>query len=251
MTNYLIEEDVKEFIRRLPVITLDPPSVHLQMLNIRSRKAREIMGFKIHDLVVERRVIRPIPEWRDKYFNSTYNLSVLQHEGRYECKGILAPAEAMGIFATISPRSVEKANIALMKETIEHAFQKGEDPKRELSKVPSKFFGYLHAHKERSRNFVTLDIDNDSQTMLFEILDKVSILPIWMATETSRGYHVILELTKSDDARTFYGKNGLMQQLGLAYAKQGLEIQRDSQEPLSGTAYYRKKGSINYVRIIR
>lgn len=258
---YLKEDDTKEFIKRLPNLTVNPLNVHLIMLAVRSRKAREIMGFKVKDLVIERRIIRPIfrlPEqkldftdWREKYFNSVYNLSILQHQGKYNVKGVLAPAEAMGIFATLSPRNVMSANADLMKENITYLYQGDDASKIELAKLSARFFGSLHKHKDRGSNFVTLDIDNGDKVLFKEILDKVSILPIFMATETSRGFHIILNVSKPEDARIFYGENALIQQLGLAYAKKGLEIQKDSQEPIAGTLYYRQKGELHYVKILQ
>lgn len=258
---YLKENDTKEFIKRLPNLTINPLNVHLLMLAVRSRKAREIMGFKVKDLVIERRIIRPIPylpnqnldisNWREKYFNTVYNLSILQHQGKYTVKGILAPAEAMGIFATLSPRNVMSANADLMKENITYFYQGDDTSKMEIAKLSSRYFGMLHSHKDRGSNFVTLDIDNGDKVLFKEILDKVSMLPIFMATETSRGYHIVLNLTKPEDARIFYGENALIQQLGLAYAKKGLEIQKDSQEPVAGTLYYREKGVIHYVTILQ
>lgn len=258
--DYLKEVDTKEFIKRLPDLTVNPLNVHLIMLAVRSRKAREIMGFKVKDLVIERRIIRPIfrlPEqtleftdWREKYFNSTYNLSVLQHQGKYSVKGVYAPPEAMGIFGTLSPRNVMSASADLMKETIAYVYQGDDASRMEIAKLHSRYFGALHRHKDRSSQFVTLDLDNDDKVLFKEILDKASVLPVFMVTETSRGYHIVLNITKPEDARIFYGENALVQQLGLAYAKRGLEIQRDSQEPIPGTLYYRKKGELHYVELL-
>jgi len=36
-----VESDVKEFISRLPDLRQDPPEVHLLMLAVRSKKAKE------------------------------------------------------------------------------------------------------------------------------------------------------------------------------------------------------------------
>lgn len=249
--DYLNEEITKEFIKRLPDLTMNPPTVHLLMLACRSRKAREILGQKVHDLVVEREIIRAIPDWKLRYFNSVYNLSVLQHNGRYEYKTLLIPAQAMGIFATLSPRNVISSTADVMKDNITFLPMKDDASKMELAKLPSRYFGALHRHKDRSSNFVTLDLDNDDKELFKEILDKVSILPIFMVTETSRGYHIVLNVTKPEDAKVFYGQNALMQQLGLAYAKRGLEIQKDSQEPIPGTLYYKKGGVIHYVQLLR
>lgn len=67
----LIKEDqLTEFTKRLPDITIVPPTTHLMMMAIRSRKAKEIMGVKLKDLVVEREIIRPVSNWRARYFNA-------------------------------------------------------------------------------------------------------------------------------------------------------------------------------------
>jgi hypothetical protein len=248
---YLRENDTKEFIRRLPELTVNPLNVHLLMLAVRSRKAKEILGEKIHDIVVERKIIRPIPDWKSRYFNGVYNLSILQHQGRFEFNNILIPAQTMGIFATLSPRNVLASNADLMKENITYFYQNDETSRMELAKISSRYFGTLHKHKDRNTNFVTLDLDNGDKALLKEILDKVSILPIFMVTETSRGFHIVLDISKSENAKIFYGEEALIQKLGLEYAKKGLEIQKDSQEPVPGTLYYRPKGEIHYVTILQ
>jgi len=245
----LIESDVKEFISRLPDITLDPPSVHLVMLAIRSRKAKQILGIKIKDLVVERRIIRP-SNWREKYFKTVYNLALLQHHGLYYYKGLEIPLQAKAIYASLTPRNVYHAIADLMKENISYLFQGDESARYQLTKQDVRFFGCLHRHKMRTSNFVTLDLDTGDKKILKEILDYVSVLPLFMVTETSRGYHIVLDLSKPDDARAFYGQEKIMQKLGLKYTDKGLEFQRDSQEPVPGTLYFRENGSPHYVKLL-
>jgi hypothetical protein len=248
---YQIEEDVKEFIGKLPTLVPNPPTAHLIMLAVRSRKAREIMKIKVKDLVVEREIIRPIQDWRDRYFNSVSNLATLQHLGRYNVKTNLVPPQAMGIFGTLSPRNVLTANAELMKDNITFLYQRDESSLMEIAKVPSRFFGMLHRHKDRSTNFVTLDLDNNDESLMKEILNKASVVPVWMVTETSRGYHIILDISKPVDARIFYGEEALIQKLGLEYTKKGLEIQKDSQEPIPGTFYPSKDKPKHFVRILQ
>ena len=243
------ESDLKEFINRLPEITLNPPSVHLVMLAIRSRKAKQILGIKIKDLVVERRIIRP-SSWREKYFKTVYNLALLQHHGLYYYKGLEIPLQAKAIYASLTPRNVYHAIADLMKENISFLFQGDESARYQLTKQDVRFFGCLHRHKMRTSNFVTLDLDTGDKKILKEILDYVSVLPLFMVTETSRGYHIVLDLSKSDDARAFYGQEKIMQKLGLKYTDKGLEFQRDSQEPVPGTLYFKEDGSVHYVKIL-
>jgi len=246
---YVKEETLKEFIRRLPELQINPPTCHLIMLAVRSRKAKEILGFKVHDLVVEREIVRPITDWRDRYFNSVYNLSVLQHNGRYEYKGTVIPKQAMGIFATLSPRNVISSTADIMKDNITLLPMKDDASKVELAKLPSRYFGALHKHKDRSTNFVTLDLDNDDKKIYQEILDECSTFKIFIATETGRGFHIVLDLTASEDAKKFYGQNQLRQRLGLKY--KDLEFQQNSQEPVPGTLYTKKGGIIHYVKILK
>ena len=248
---YVNEKDLKEFIDRLPELQINPPTVHLMMLAVRSRKAKEILGKKIHDLVVEREIIRKIPDWRTRYFNSVYNLSVLQHEGRYEVQGLMAPAEAMGIFATLSPRNVMGASADLFSDNIRLLYRPDDSQRAELSKIGSRYFGCLHRHKDRTTNFVTADLDTDDPVIFKEVKDALSVIPFYMVTETSRGFHIIMNITKQEDAKVFYGQNGLMQQLGLKYTKYGLEWQKDSQEPVAGTHYYKKGGKDHFVKILQ
>jgi len=243
------EADLKEFISRLPELSTDPPSVHLVMLAIRSRKAREILGIKIKDLVVERKIVRP-NNWRERYFKHIYNLALLQHYGLYYYRGVKIPTEAKAIYASLIPRNVYHAVSDLLKESISLVFQGDDSSKYQLSKLDVRFFGHLHRHKMRPHNYVTLDLDNDDKKILKEILDQVSMLPVFMVTETSRGYHIILDLTRSEDAKAFYEQKGIMYNLGLKYADKGLEFQRDPQEPVPGTLYFREDGSPHYVRIL-
>lgn len=258
---YIVESDLKYFINKLPDLT-DASMAHLIMLAVRSRKAREMLGYKVKDLVVERKIIRRIEDWKDRYFNAVYNLSVLQHEGRFNAKGTLAPSEAMGIFATLSPRNVRTALADLMKDNMSMLFTIGNDTygevtkqnaMMELAKQTSKFFGALHSHRTKSFHFVTLDIDDDVDRVYKEMMDIVSPLNIWMVTETSRGYHIILDLSKSEDAKAYYGtkpQDGIHFKLQEKF-KGKYDFQRDSQEPCLGTAYYRELGKIHYVKLIQ
>jgi len=93
---YIIESDVKESIKRLPELSIEPISVHLLMMAIRSRKARKLLDTKMKDLVVERKIIRPIPDWKNRYFNTVYNMAVLQFNGKYNVKNIIVPKEVLG-----------------------------------------------------------------------------------------------------------------------------------------------------------
>ena len=244
-----IESELKEFINRLPELSIEPTTVHLLMLAIRSRKAKEILGIKIKDLVVERRIVRP-SNWKEKYFKTVHNLALLQHHGLYYYKDLPIPLQAKAIYCTLTPRSVKHAVSDLMKETINYIMQGDDSAKYQLTKLDVRYFGCLHRHKSKVSNYVTLDIDNSDKRILNEILDMVSSIPIFMVTETSRGYHVVLDLTRTEDAIQFYGQEKLMQKLGLKYAKHGLEIQRDAQEPVPGTLYFRENGVKHYVRIL-
>lgn len=245
-----IEEDVKEFIKRLPDLSIDPPTVHLLMLAVRSRKAKECLGIKIRDLLISREIVRPKENWRDIYFRKIQRLSLLQHYGIYKYRELDIPLVTRAIYATLSPRSVFHAVSDLMKENISFMLQRDQSSVYQLTKQDIRYFSKLHRHKVSGYHYVTLDIDVLDSSLLKNILDEVSILPIFMVTETSRGYHIILDLSRNEDAKIFYGQEKLMQKLGLKYAKHGLEIQRDSQEPVPGTLYYRKNTPF-YVKIIQ
>jgi len=245
------EDDVKEFIKRLPELTKEPPRTHLLMLSVRSRKAKAIYGIKMSDIVVERKIIRPAENWRERYFNKIYNLALLQHSGRYEVKGHFTVPEVMATYATIAPRNVYKATAELMRDNVTFLYQRDEASNVQLMKQHIMFFSRLHKFKDRGWNYVTLDLDVLDGSLMREILDEVSMIPVFMVTETSRGYHIVLDITKPRDARVFYGEEKLMQKLGLKYASKGLEIQRGSQEPVPGTKYYRDNGKLHYVGIIQ
>ena len=256
-----IESDVKEFVKRLPA--LSDETVHLIMLAVRSRKATKLLGFKIKDLVIERKVIRQMINkentvsewgwWRNKYLDTVYNYAELQLLGRYHIREILAPSRAMAIYGTISPRNVKSAVITQMKENLELL---GINDVKTLAKQHSMFFGKLHATKAKGYAFQTIDIDTMEPEVYRRIRDFISVFPIWMITKTARGYHIILDLAKSNDARTFYapgfgGAPSYAKLLMDNYEHFGVELQRDSQEPIPGTLYYKDESmNPNYVEIM-
>jgi len=283
----LHEEDVKYFMNKLPDITNLANGVHLEMLAARSRKAREMLGIKIHDLVVERSIVRGIyntseepenvafinnAEWKTRWFDRIYNYHVLQHAGKHdygkfneETKQYVMhqiPAQAMGIFATISPRDVLKATKDIMNNNIGYIIQQRDLDIRELSKISSRMFGCLHKHKLKGYNYVTIDIDDPS--IYEEARDMCTPFPIWIINRTSRGYHIVLDLCREQDAMDFYGKSkvvtigGRKQKIqdGTHYKLQEkfkgqFDFQHDAQEPVSGSLYYKTKDALNYVEIIQ
>jgi hypothetical protein len=251
---YCIESDVKEHVRRMPDL-IEPYESHLLMVAVRSRKAKEMMGFKCHDLVVERKVIRQIIDgnWKERYFNSIYNLAVLQCTGRYDTPHGIVPMEAMGIFATLSPRNVIRATEEFLKDDIELIVKNNKESIIELAKVNSRFFGNLHKHRATGKRFVTVDIDEGGKQAFEIVKDYTSVLPIWMITETSRGWHFILDVSKPSDAEAFFhNAKGIKKQIKedkrLPYK---IDIQNDSQEPIAGTLYFKERGKLNYVKIIQ
>lgn len=251
MSDIIIESDTHEFIDKLPTLTLEPLIVHLIMVAIRSRKARLILNIKLKDLLVERKIIRPLGNvTRERYFNAVYNYALLQHGGRYNFKEISVPKEVMAIYATLSPRDVKFAVADLMRENIQMMFQNDRSAMMQLAKQGSRFFGALHRHRAKGTHFITVDIDVLDKKLFKKVKDIVSPLPVWMITETSRGYHFILDLSRGDDAKAFHEDTGICHALRIKYAKKGLEIQRDSQEPVPGTFYCREDGSKHFVKIL-
>lgn len=250
----IIEEQVRRFIAKLP--ELQPDQAHLIMLAVRSRKARKLMGMKIKDLVVERRIVRPLERlgaWRERYFDYVHNLAVLQTEGFYHVKDNLVPAQAMGIFATLSPRAVVPAAMEIIKENVSYLHDRNYEM---LSRTATEFFGRLHGHRAKGTLFQTIDIECPYEEPLRSIVADVLPVPIWMITRTSRGFHVILDLSKPSDAAAYYapGKDGspsLAKRLADKYSPDIVEFQRDSQEPIPGTLYF-KEDSLepNYVVIV-
>ena len=239
------EDQVKDFVRRLPEITVSPPSCHLLMLAIRSRKAKEIMGVKLKDLVVERDIIRPVSNWRLRYENAIHNMALLQHQGHYEYRDVMVRPEVTGVFSTVTPRNVIAAVGDLVQENVTYAFHNNDAANFELTKQSSRFFGFLHQHKMGGQHYLTVDIDKPERYQ--EVKDIVSVFPIFMTTKTSRGYHIVLNLSRPEDAKMFYGENGILYKLRMFHE---VETQRDPQEPVPGTLYASKDNPQNYVEII-
>lgn len=243
------ESQLDEWVRRLPEITVSPPTTHLLMLAIRSRKAKEIMGVKLKDLVVERDIIRPVSNWRLRYTNAVYNLGLLQVEGHYEYRDVLVRPEVCGVFGTVTPRDVGSAVADLMKENVQYAFQHNDAAMFELGKQSSRFFGFLHQHKAGGQHFLTVDVDKPE--VYVQARDLVTPLPIHMITKTARGYHIVLNLSRGEDARAFYSQE---HEMGIVYKLRKfleVEIQRDPQEPIPGTFYASPTDMKNRVRIVQ
>jgi len=252
----VIEEDVKEFIRRLPDLSTTPPTTHLIMLAARSKKAKKLYGMKIRDLVVERKVVRNIPEWRNRYFNRVYNVATLQVHGKFDLKGNMSVPEVMGLYATISPRSVIKAICDVSKSNIDNLYQRDDFNNANLARMHTNYTSKLHKYRQGGHHFATLDIDpsspSEGKRLLKEITDKVEPhIPIFITTETSSGYHIVLDISKGEHAKIYYGQESLQHKLALEYTKDGLEFLKQPQEPIPGTRYYRPNGDLHYVRIVR
>jgi hypothetical protein len=272
-----IESDVKEFISRLPNLSTNPPTVHLAMLCVRSKKVKELLGYKLSDLVVERDIIRALmhsggielsvgemeSNWRDRYFAKIHNLAILQHYGHYDVKTEKKsipqiPKEAMGILATLSPRSVYNAIAMVMKDNVTHMLSRDESSNISLTMENSRFFGALHKSKAKGTHYVTVDVDTLDTDVFKKVMDETSSYKKFMVTETSGGFHIILDLCKPEDAASWHGENGGQQRLGLLFPpivvdsknKNIIEFQTDGQEPISGGYYARKGGLPHFVRII-
>lgn len=257
MTDPLIESDVKEFIRRLPEIHQEPPEAHLVMIAVRSRFARELMGIKVQDLVVERKIIRPKTDWRVNYFQKVLNLAVLQQNGSYWVQKKtttgtvyethLVPHEAKALYATVGPRSATRAVVELIKLCADNLSEANKH--ENLSRIDVDFFSRLHANRSPlSPKLCTVDIDVADHFK--DVRDRLSVFKPWMVTKTSRGYHIILDLTGSEYAKEFHIGGGIWDKIHQKYGDE-VELQRDSQEPIPGSLY-RKLHSTepNYVKIL-
>jgi hypothetical protein len=257
------ENAISEFVKRLPDLSLYPPTAHLVMLASRSKKIKELVaGVKIQDVVVERSIMREQYEWRDKYFNKVYNYSVLQAHGVYGVKTELRdiprlPPEVMGIFGTIQPRAVIPAVVEMMGDNLKAFTETNEHGGETLARTATRMFGYLHKSKMKGLNFVTVDVDTRDRTVYDYVYDMLSPFKKFMTTETSGGYHFVLNVTESGQAEEFYRvaspkqpKEGVWEKI-CQYAKREnvqIELQRDAQEPIPGTLYCRKGGEHFIVR---
>lgn len=250
----MIESEVKEFIRRLP--DLDQTTTHLSMMCVRSRYIRDYMNMKGSDVVVERNVIRwKEGKWRENYFQKIQNLEILQQNGHYKMtksgNTFDIPHQAKAIYGSIIPRNIMAgvANTVNKLNNFAYAPSIVNDGWVYMSKLDVEFFASLHASKNKKIfNAVTVDIDEAG--LYQDVRDMVSPLKVWMATKTARGNHIVLDLTNSKDAEEFYrGGTGIWPKIDAKY-KGKVEIQRDPNEPVPGTHYYKKDDPNNHVRII-
>jgi hypothetical protein len=251
MMKFLNEDVLREFIRRLPEITPSIPNVHLIMLAIRSRFAKQQFGIKIKDLVVERKVIRPYADWQKNYFARVFNLATLAQYGYYSYSDLRIVPGCFGIYGTIIPRHVKNAIGNILNETTKYLLSNDTtNMNNYISRLDVRYFGRLHANKDsKAAKVVTLDVDIPAAYP--GIRDMVSPFDVWMVTKTSRGFHIILNLNKRETAKEFYQGGGVWARI-LAKYKSAVELQRDPQEPIPGTLYFRpdSPGELNYVEII-
>jgi hypothetical protein len=195
-----------------------------------------------------------LQQWRETYFDTVDRYSLLQTEATYHIKGVNAPVITRGIFATLSPRSVPNALVQLMSDNIRLVHQNDTMAKIELAKQESRFFAALHAHRSKGHHFVTIDIDTNG--LVDSILNEVSPLPVWMVTKTSRGNHIILDLSRPEDADAYYkpgpGSSPSVDKRIMARYKNVVHFQRDSQEPIPGCLYFADNDlTPRYVEIVQ
>lgn len=69
-------------------------------------------------------------------------------------------------------------------------------------------------------------------------------------TETSGGYHIVLDVNDHQSALDFYVGGGIWDQIHGLYKDVPVELQRDVQEPVPGTLYCRKGGEHFFIRFI-
>ena len=252
MVDIIMENELQEFVKRLPDIEPNPLSAHLLLLAVRSRFVKAIFNLKIKDMVVERKIIRPNSGWRETYVQKVYNLALLQQNGRYTFRDIgQIPKEGRAIFGTVIPRNVTMAVKQVMSDAIGYLTQENlsDDAKRFMVKFDNKFFGALHSHRRREMgSYITIDIDNAE--LFTPVRDMLTPLKTWMITKTSRGYHIIKDLT-AGGSEEFHKGGGIWDQIHTKYGND-VELQRDSQEPIPGTIYLKidAPNELNFVRII-
>lgn len=277
----IIESEVKEFVKRLPNINDEEPTVHLTMMAIRSRLMKEIVGQKSKDFVVERKIIKPKSAWRTDYVERVYNIGVLQQNAVYRYKELDIPPKARGIFGTLGPRSVKHAIKDINGYIIENLMTemntkqniKTNNPLEldnnestnnnnswgyALTKLETEFFGRLHAHKSsKSPKLVTVDVDD--AVVFDEVNDMLSSFKHFMTTRTSRGYHITKELDTDQAGRDFYQPakanmpGGVWPRINEKFnngEKDKVEIKRDISEPIPGTFYFSNIRDNNYVTIL-
>lgn len=296
--DYIKEDLVKEFINRLPPLRL-PKEVYLQVIMSRKKKAKAMMFNEnsVQDLMMKREIIFFGNHWKDRYFTSVHNLAVLQHAGIFKVNkkfakpedlALTVPPQAQGILAVITSRDTAKALTIFEKwkaEILSQALSDNAEAWRtqkalELARLPVEYFSILHKPEckvtySKESGFqtfrpITIDVDQPDKAPLKGVQDLTSAIPTWMTTETCRGYHHILDLSKPSDAAHFYfGESGksvlhqLEEKYGIPHENKHLKhkkptkgdevmhIMKDSQEPIAGTLYYRERDEKHYVEILQ
>jgi hypothetical protein len=242
--------DTIEFVKRLPVPSDD--MVYLLMLTTRSRLAKLITGMKIKDLVLERSTVTNSSWWKVLYLNTVRNLSILQEQGYYVVKkdGTPIPVQSRCVLAIISPRDVIKSSKEFVRTTTDILWSRDALATTGLNILNKNLFSTLHREKHRKFNFVTADIDSDDQTVFKMVSDKCSVLPKFMVTKVSSGWHIVLNLCKPSDAAAFWEKKGVKSQIEDILTRTPIDILLDPQEPIPGTLYYKETGERHYVQLL-
>ena len=238
----IVKEDlVREFVKKLPEITLKPTTVHLLGLALKAERMKELYNLDIRDTFIERKIIKPKQVWRSHFVDEVCNLAALQAYGTYRYRDQKLSSQVMAVVSTLEPRDVIGAVNDFIKESLDLAYLNNYSSLYALTKVSSRFF--LHLLK-RKRNMELRSIEISDPRLFENVYDILSLFPIVAVTRLSKRYHVIVDISSEDDKEEFYS-------YGVKEIKSIPDVQLLDYviEPVPGTLWY-EDNTVSYVELV-
>jgi len=258
------EEELIKFINLLP--DLQEYHVYILMLMIRSRFAKQLLGIKVKDVVLEREVVPWYkPNWRGDFVRKVRKLVVLGENAdkifivSKEKGEFSVPPQVCGIVCVMNQANVKQALCDFLNETLKLLVLQNDF--ENAHKVWKRYVAQLH--KRAKKTFHVLDLDVKDENIFNEVmseLDKYN--QPYFIIETSRGYHFIINLkTFSEDKKlagkffTEFVKKYVPEKQKTLYEidennvkKPLIEYQTQAMSPIPGTLYGGFPIKIVYIR---
>jgi len=259
------EEELRRFINLLP--DLQEHHAYILMLMVRSRFAKQLLGVKVKDVVLEREVIPWYKiDWRDDFFKKVKKLAIL---GEYaseiftifkEKQGLVSvQPQACGIVCVMNQANVKQALCDFLNETLKLLIMQGDV--ENAHKVWKRYVAQLH--KRAKKIFHVLDLDVKDKNIFNEVMSELDkYKQPYFVIETSRGYHFVIDLKVFAEDKKLAGrfftefvkkyvpeKQKVLHEVDEHGNKKSLiEYQTQAMSPIPGTVYGGFKVKIIYIR---
>jgi len=247
-------EELHKFVNLLPDI--EEGRAYILMLMIRSRLAKQLLGVKVKDIVLERKVVAWYEQrydWRSVFVRKVKELSILaKHSNEIyviskEKGEVPVPPEATGIVCVLNQSDVRQALCDFMNETMKLLVLQND--LENAHKVWKRYVANLH--KRVKRIFHVLDLDTKDENIFNEIMSELDkYKQPYFVIETRRGYHFVIDLRVFAEDRKLAGKfftefvhryvpekQKVLYEIENGNKKPLIEYQTQAMSPVPGTVY--------------